>query len=164
MGRDRADRVPVRHRHPHSLRDVDGELSGGLIPHPRARRRGRKRPAGAHDPNKPDRRADAAQHRRLFDPCAIRQRRCGFGISRQVLRHDALAAAALVFKARRDLHAPPRVARPDGGADRPAGAACSAIVSGATNMDGRQTAQSDWSSGRPLAASRSNQNSQSSAL
>ena len=54
--------------------------------------------------------------------------------------------------------------RPDGGADRPTGAACSAIVSGATNMDGRQTAQSEWSSGGPLAASRSNQNSQSSSL
>ncbi len=60
--------------------------------------------ATARDPNKPNRRADAAQHRRFFDLRPIRQRRRGFGVARHVLRHDHLAAAALVFETRRDIH------------------------------------------------------------
>jgi hypothetical protein len=58
----------------------------------------------AHDPNKPNRRADAAQHRRFFDLHPIRQRGRRFGLSRRGLRHDHLAAATLMFEARRDIH------------------------------------------------------------
>ena len=60
--------------------------------------------AAARDPNEPNRRADAAQHRRFFDLRPIRERGCGFGFSRHVLRHDHFAAMALVFETRRDIH------------------------------------------------------------
>ena len=56
-----------------------------------------------------NRSADAPQYRRFFDLRPIRQHRCGFGVLRYRLRHDHLAAAALVLEARRDIHGGPEI-------------------------------------------------------
>ena len=57
-----------------------------------------------HDPKKPNRRTDAAQRRRFFEPRAVRQRRRRFGVIRHGFRDDRLAAATLIFEARRYIH------------------------------------------------------------
>ena len=58
---------------------------------------------------KSSRSADAPQYRRFFDLRPIHQHRCGFGVLRHRLRHDHLAAAALVLEARRDIHSGPEI-------------------------------------------------------
>jgi hypothetical protein len=56
------------------------------------------------DLKKPNRRAEAAQRRRFFEPRAVRRRRCRFGIFRHRFSDDHLAAATLTFGSRRNIH------------------------------------------------------------
>jgi uncharacterized protein YjbI with pentapeptide repeats len=56
------------------------------------------------DLKKPNRRAEAAQRRRFFEPRAVHRRRCRFGIFRHGFSDDHLAAATLTFESRRNIH------------------------------------------------------------